>query len=77
MRKYVGESTHLIFDGTRLACYSKEVDLARIGYNHSQIWDPAGQSHVLLFAAPGEGMLRSYFMPFAQTSPTSATFSPV
>ena len=31
MRKYVGESTHLIFDGTRLVCYSKEVELARIG----------------------------------------------
>ena len=40
MKRFVDGSTHLIFDGTRLVCYSKDIDLARVGYNHSEIWDP-------------------------------------
>lgn len=38
--RYVDGSTHLIFDGTRLVCFSKDIDMARIGYNHSMIADP-------------------------------------
>ena len=41
MRKYSG-SDYVIFDGTRLVCYSKNSPFAEIGYNHSGIWDPQG-----------------------------------
>lgn len=67
MRKYVGESTHLIFDGTRLVCYSKEVDLARIGYNHSQIWDP--QVNLMYCFSLRPEKMPVYFMPFAGNKP--------
>ena len=67
MRKYVGESTHLIFDGTRLVCYSKGVNLARIGYNHSQIWDP--QVNLMYCFSLRPEKMPVYFMPFAGNKP--------
>ena len=67
MRKYVSESTHLIFDGTRLVCYSKDIDLARIGYNHSQIWDP--QVNLMYCFSLKPEKMPVYFMPFAGNKP--------
>ena len=67
MRKYIGSSTHLIFDGTRLVCYSKDIDLARVGYNHSGIWDP--QVNLMYCFSLRPEKMPVYFMPFAGNKP--------
>lgn len=40
MKAYVSGSEHLIFDGTRITTYSREMDMAQVGYNHKRTYDP-------------------------------------
>jgi len=40
MREYTGGSDHVIFDGTRITSYSREMDLAQVGYNNNRRYDP-------------------------------------
>lgn len=65
--RYVDGSTHLIFDGTRLVCFSKDIDMARIGYNHSMIADPQINLMYCFSLRPAE--IPIYFMPFAGNKP--------
>lgn len=67
MKRFVDGSTHLIFDGTRLVCYSKDIDLARVGYNHSEIWDP--QVNLMYCFSLRPNKMPVYFMPFAGNKP--------
>lgn len=65
--RYVDGSTHLIFDGTRLVCFSKDIDMARIGYNHSMIADPQINLMYCFSLRPAE--MPVYFMPFVGNKP--------
>ena len=67
MRRFVGGASHLIFDGTRLVCYSGGVSLARVGYNHSGIWDP--QVNLLYCFSLRPSKMPVYYMPFAGNKP--------
>lgn len=67
MKSFVSGASHLIFDGTRLVCYAKDVDLARIGYNHSEIWDP--QVNLMYCFSLRPTKMPVYFMPFAGNKP--------
>ena len=62
MKHFADGASHLIFDGTRLVCYAKGIDPARIGYNHSQIWDP--QVNLMYCFSLRPTRMPVYFMPF-------------
>jgi hypothetical protein len=40
MSKYYANCKEIIFDGTSIVCYSKQVDKAKVGYNHHGSYDP-------------------------------------
>ena len=67
MHRYIDSSTHIIFDGTRLVCYSKGIDEARIGYNHNRIWDPQVNLMYCFSLRPVKSPV--YFFPFEGNSP--------
>lgn len=67
MHKYIDDSSHIIFDGTRLVCYSKGISEARIGYNHNQIWDPQVNLMYCFSLKPVKSPI--YYFPFPGNSP--------
>lgn len=67
MHKYIDDSSHIIFDGTRLVCYSKGISEARIGYNHNQIWDPQVNLMYCFSLKPVKSPV--YYFPFPGNSP--------
>ena len=67
MHKYIDDSSHIIFDGTRLVCYSKGISEARIGYNHNQIWNPQVNLMYCFSLKPVKSPV--YYFPFPGNSP--------
>ena len=62
MHRYLDDSTHIIFDGTRLVCYSQGISEAQVGYNHNQIWDPQVNLMYCFSLKPVKAPV--YFFPF-------------
>ena len=70
MKAFIGDATHVIFDGTRLVCYSKDISDAQIGYNHSGIKDP--QINLMYCFSLKPVKMPVYFMPFPGNRPDIA-----
>ncbi len=73
MHRYLDNSTHLIFDGTRMICYSDNISEAQIGYNHNQIWDPQINLMYCFSLKPVKAPV--YFFPFPGNKPDLADIS--